>query len=439
MSQDITRVGQLRYGLLAMPVAFAGIPLYIHAPDFYASEYGLSLATLGGWLLMLRLIDAIQDPLIGRLSDLFANKRLITMACASIFLALGFAGLFYPSENQDIIWFAVCMLVATSAYSVLSVNLNSVGALWSDDYHTKTRITGSREAFALLGLLAAVILPSVFMHSMSKSDAFMWVSVVLAGLLLVALMLFVPWYRVQKDRFISPDKMTEPFWQSVKQMPAVARRFYLIYGISMLASAIPAVLILFFVRDRLNAESYTGGFLALYFISAVVAMPLWQYVSKRRNKTQAWTASMLLAVISFIWAFFLGEGDVVAFAIICVLSGVAFGADLSLPPSMLADVIQQHNKRNVSSFYFSVMSLLLKTAAGLAAAGSFYLLDGAGLQPAQANSEDALWYLNVAYALVPCGIKLVSVAMLIAMASHFNQGENYDQTLQSVRSTHHVS
>nr|MCH9704551.1 MFS transporter [Pseudomonadota bacterium] len=49
------------YGMLAMPLAFAGIPLYLHAPDFYATEFGISLASLGFVLLALRCIDAIQD------------------------------------------------------------------------------------------------------------------------------------------------------------------------------------------------------------------------------------------------------------------------------------------------------------------------------------------------------------------------------------------
>ncbi|HMY40567.1 MAG TPA: MFS transporter, partial [Marinagarivorans sp.] len=62
---------RLRHGLLALPLTFAGLPIYIHAPDYYAVELGIPLATIGFLLLVLRIIDAVQDPLIGALSDRF--------------------------------------------------------------------------------------------------------------------------------------------------------------------------------------------------------------------------------------------------------------------------------------------------------------------------------------------------------------------------------
>ena len=59
------------YGLIALPVAFAGFPIYLLAPDFYATQFGLSLTSLATVLLVLRFIDGIQDPFIGAFSDKF--------------------------------------------------------------------------------------------------------------------------------------------------------------------------------------------------------------------------------------------------------------------------------------------------------------------------------------------------------------------------------
>ena len=71
----IQRKNIVQYSTLALPIAFAGMPLYVHAPDYYATEFGLSLGSIGLMLLFLRLIDALQDPLIGQLSDRFSKKR----------------------------------------------------------------------------------------------------------------------------------------------------------------------------------------------------------------------------------------------------------------------------------------------------------------------------------------------------------------------------
>ena len=82
----IERKALLQYSLLAMPLAFAGMPLYVHTPDYYATEFGISLSVIGFVLLGLRFFDAIQDPIIGRLSDRYARHRhSIIIVSAAVF------------------------------------------------------------------------------------------------------------------------------------------------------------------------------------------------------------------------------------------------------------------------------------------------------------------------------------------------------------------
>ena len=53
------------YALFAALLACAGLPIYVHAPKFYVDEYGVSLTALGAVLFGLRLLDVVQDPLLG--------------------------------------------------------------------------------------------------------------------------------------------------------------------------------------------------------------------------------------------------------------------------------------------------------------------------------------------------------------------------------------
>ena len=105
------RLGDLfLYGALALPLAFAGLPVYLHAPDFYATTHGISLATLGAVLLGLRFVDAVQDPLIGVYSDAFVARRKAIMLAGAFMLLTGFAGLFNPPPLPPagyLAWFAV--------------------------------------------------------------------------------------------------------------------------------------------------------------------------------------------------------------------------------------------------------------------------------------------------------------------------------------------
>jgi len=95
MTQHPNRWLLFQYSLLAFPLAFAGLPLYIHAPDFYNRHLGLGLGTIGIILLVVRLFDAVQDPVIGYLSDRHASSRHIIMAVGVCALTVGLFALFF--------------------------------------------------------------------------------------------------------------------------------------------------------------------------------------------------------------------------------------------------------------------------------------------------------------------------------------------------------
>lgn len=401
----------LQYAFLAAPVAFAGFPLYVLAPDFYATHQGVSLSVLGLVLLCLRVFDAVQDPFIGAMSDRFAAKSLPVMGVSAAVLVISIFALFNPIGWHPLAWFSACMLLAVLAYSILSINLNALGALWTKDRDQQTRLTGTREAFGLVGLLLAVILPNLLTKYVPAGNVFIWFSAILGLLMLFAFAAFSLWF-VRQPPALHTSKADIPIWFALRGLPAVTYRLFVVYGLSILASSIPAVLVIFFVRDRLNAESYTGLFLLIYFLSGALAMPLWKKLSILYGKEGAWLISLLVAVASFVGAFFLGEGDSVAYAIICAASGIALGGDLALPPSMLADHINEHETGASAATQFSILALLSKAGLALASALTLPLLDLAGFVPAALNNEKALAGLSMAYALVPCFIKLIAAYAL---------------------------
>ncbi len=88
-----------RYALFAGAVALCGLPLYIHLPAFLASEYGITLEALGVLLLMLRLFDFVQDPLLGWLLSKQAHRLNALALFACFVLVLGDLGLFALSAT----------------------------------------------------------------------------------------------------------------------------------------------------------------------------------------------------------------------------------------------------------------------------------------------------------------------------------------------------
>jgi len=422
---QLTKGAMLHYALLAFPIAFAGMPLYVYAPDFYVTTYGISLTTIGSILLVLRMIDAVQDPLIGHFSDIFSHKRLPIMLVAALTLVGSFYALFAPPQTPYIIaWFVGCVFLATTSFSILAINLNTLGGLWGNNSHDKTRIAGFRESIGLLGLLIAVSLPAILHMQMSQETSFLWLSGTLAFAMIIALSLFAKWMATNGTA-IAQDSNNTPFSLTLfrNTFTSVNSRFLIIYGLSMLASSFPAVLLLFFIRDLLGAEELTGLFLTLYFLSGAAAMPLWNIVSKTWGKRQAWICAMVLAVLSFIWVYWLGAGDIVAYAIICVVSGIALGADLALPPSILADNIENAEQKETASLQYSFLTFLSKVALAIASLVAFALLDYADFQASLENSAQSLHMLSLNYGLIPCLLKLIAAILLWRTISQENHHE----------------
>lgn len=324
------------YGALGLPLAFAALPIYVHVPRLYTEGLGLSLALVGAVLLAARIVDAVTDPLIGWANDRLPRRRLWVVLALPV-LALGMLGLLIPPEGAGGLWLFALLVGVSLAYSVATIAYNAWGAEVADTPDARTRFVASREAFALVGVVLAAALPGVLAAGEGEAAGLAR----LAWVFLPLLAVFGLWTLWRAPAPPAVRAGTAPVWAGLRAAlgePAFAR-LLAVFAANGIAAAIPAATVLFFVADVLQAAELAGLFLVLYFVAAAASLPLWVRVSQHIGKLRAWLASMVLAVAVFAWAGLLGNGDLVAYGLICVLSGLALGADLSLPPSLLADLL----------------------------------------------------------------------------------------------------
>jgi Na+/melibiose symporter-like transporter len=165
---------------------------------------------------------------------------------------------------------------------------------------------------------------------------------------------------------------------------------------------LPATLFLFFVADVLHLESASGPLLALYFVSGAASLPLWIKVASRYGRVFAWGCAMLLSILAFAGASLLGNGDLLPFAIICLASGLALGADLTLPAAIAADIGERQRQAGAC---FGVWNFVAKLNLALAAGLSLPLLGLLGYVPGSSSGLPALIF---AYALLPLAFKALA-------------------------------
>ena len=404
------------YGTLGLPLAFVALPLYVVLPNHYASVFGVPLALLGAVLLAARLLDAVADPLIGRWADRLlarsARHAAGVAAAAAVVLVVGFRGLFFPAVQgtQALLWWCAAGLAVTYlSYSVVTVIHQAWGARLGGDEPQRARIVAWREGLALAGVLVASVLPSVAGLSVT--------TMVFAAALAVGVALLARAPRPRPSAAaVEPVALTLPF-----STPAF-RKLLLIYLVNGIASAVPATLVLFFIRDRLQAPAYEPLFLASYFAAGALSIPLWVRGVARMGLARTWLLGMGLAICVFAWAALLGAGDVVAYTAVCVLSGVALGADLTLPGALLAGVIQRagHGHR-AEGAYFGWWNFATKLNLALAAGVALPVLQAFGYAPGS-HSPQALSALTIAYCVLPCGLKLVAAALLYTQWIRTSEG-----------------
>jgi Na+/melibiose symporter-like transporter len=175
------------------------------------------------------------------------------------------------------------------------------------------------------------------------------------------------------------------------------------------ANALPATLFILFVTHVLQAPEQAEMVLMVYFLSGILGLPLWLALARRTDKSRAWALALSLSVLGFVWVPLLGAGDLHGFMAICVVSGLALGANVALPTSMQADIAQQmqHQGNPNTGLLFGIWSLLTKLALALAVGIAFPVLDWVGFaQAAPTQTPATLLTLALLYAGLPVLLKI---------------------------------
>ncbi|WP_313560252.1 MFS transporter [Diaphorobacter nitroreducens] len=406
------------YGLLGLPLAFVALPLYVVLPHYYATELALPLASVGALLMLVRLLDAAAEPLLGRLSDRLYQgplRAVLWVAGGSALVqVLGLSGLFFPAVQGPqalAAWMVAGLLVTCLAHSQLVIAHQAWGVRLGGDALQRSRVVAWREGPGLIGVVTASALSVAWG----------------AGPMLVvfALSLLAGWLALWwAPRPAAPAQQDLPaafawatVWQPLRQ-PAF-RRLLAVFLCNGIASAVPAALMLFFAQDRLQAtQAQIALFLVLYFVSGALSMPGWLRAVRRWGLERAWLGGMLLAVACFGWTTLLDSGQIAAFAWICALSGIALGADLALPGALLARLVERQGAQGRSEgAYLGWWNLVTKLNLALAAGAALPLLQWLGYSPGIQDAH-ALQRLAWAYALLPCALKLLAAGLLYRLLIH---------------------
>jgi len=410
----------VRYGAAGLALGMPTIPLLVYLPAVYAEGLGLGLAATGMALFAARVLDVISDPLIGIASDRLKSswgRRKPLVLLGAVIAAVGALYLLGPQLGVGPVYLAVWAAVLYLGWTLIMIPYQAWGADLSDDYGGRTQVTAVREGFMLGGILLAGAVPaSAAALGYSEREALLfiaWVAIAVGAPLFVLLLAGVaePKRKVVASAAVSP-------WRDIAGLAGNKPFRLLLAGwfINSLANGIPAVLFILYMTHVLAVDDLARGLLTFsYFLAGVCGIPLWGWLANRWDKHRTWCAAMAMACLAFAFAPFLGHGDAAAFLAICLISGLALGADLAIPPSMQADVAEYEywrTGRDRTSLMFGFWSMAVKLAFAFSVLISFLALEWLGFRidsPTESNNVRAL---AVIYAAVPVVLKIMTIAMI---------------------------
>ncbi|MEM6354417.1 MAG: MFS transporter [Pseudomonadota bacterium] len=407
------------YAAPALFLAALYLPLFTYVTPFYAEERGVSLAAIGLAWIMIRLFDAVSDPAIGWMSDrtpgVFGRRRVWLLASVPV-ICLGVWQAFVPPEDAGLAHAVLWLTVLTLGWSMAQTPYAAWGAEIAPDYKGRVTVTAWREALVLAGTVVSTVL---YVLGGEGGEGLRLVALGVCVGLPVAMGL--AFWRVPdpaRAAGAARGKAETPGLRALSRALGSNRYFRRLIAAWLAngaANALPASLFIFFVEARLGAEDAAGPLFLLYFLSAVLGIPFWNWAAGRVEKHRLWGMAMLYACVVFAAALLLGEGDVVAFGVITVLTGLAFGADLTLPPAIQADVVaadRAETGAERAGIFFALWQVATKASLAVASGLAYLALDASGFVAVGDNTESALLALALLYAGAPILLKLLAVALV---------------------------
>jgi GPH family glycoside/pentoside/hexuronide:cation symporter len=398
------------YGLPAAPVYFTFMLTAVYLLKYTTDVLLVAPGVMGVLYGLSRIWDAVSDPIAGYLSDRTRSRlgrRRSWLLASALPIALGFAMMWSPPDALSgaglAAWLGLGVFVYFTGTTCFSIPHESLGAELSLDHHDRTRVFGIKTAVGQTGTVLALGGMYLIITAQQPRAAARGLVLVMALAIPALMVLAVSRLRERPEYQGRGATHLRHAFRDVLANPHAAR-LLLVFFVENFGTANLALLAPFVMQYVLDMERLTPAFIAVYFVPALLFIPVWIALSRRVGKKRLWLFSLSTMAVAFAGLFFVQPGDV---ALICVLgfvAGVGGGCGQVVGPSIQADVIdydELHTGQRKEGAYFAVWNFMRKSAYGVAAMLAGALLSAVGFEANAAQSEETRLGMRLLFSLVP--------------------------------------
>lgn len=440
ITKPLTFLEKLSYGIGDFGTAITTNLLSFYLLFFFTNIAGIPPGKAGLILLVGKLWDGINDPMIGILSDRTRSvlgRRLPWMVYGAIPFGLSF-GLQWlvPTANVELLfwYYIVISLLFNTFYTAVNLPYTALTAELTQDYNERTALNSFRFSFSIGGsILSLVIALGIFAILANRSDSctqsfpYFILGLVMSVLSIGStfICIFGIKKRVRQQLIDNPiDESAEiPFFDQLKI--AFSNIAFLcvigIYFCSWLALQITASIIPYYVTDwmKLSPSEFTKVIISVQG-TALLMLFLWGKLSNKLGKRAVFFMGISLWIIAQLGLYLLRPGQILLMYIMAILAGCGLSTAYLIPWSMIPDVtdldeLNSGTRREGIFYAFMVLLQKLGLAIGLFLLG--IMLENSGFiqatpcAPPPIQPASALTAIRIAIAPIPATLLLLSLGL----------------------------
>ncbi|MBE0458301.1 glycoside-pentoside-hexuronide (GPH):cation symporter [Pseudoalteromonas prydzensis] len=419
----LTKKEKIAYGLgdTASNIIFQTVMLFL--TFFYTDIFGISPAIVGTLFLVVRIIDAITDPLMGSLTDATRTKygsyRPYLLWLALPFGVISIITFTTPdlSDTGKVIYAFVTYTLLMLVYTAINIPYSALGGVLSKDPTERVSIQSYRFVFGMLGglIISSCTMPLV--SWLGKGDNALGYQLTMVIMSCLGVALFLICFRFTKERVVAQQnkqlnlkQQMNTLWQNGPFKVLCAASLMLLTSM-----VLRTTLAIYYVKYVLGEADLVTAFVTIGMIGNILGCACAQPLSKRVDKKTAYIYLQYLSAIISCVAFWLpGEQLIWAFVIYFLWCFVTQMATPLLWAKM-ADTIdygQWQNGHRLTGLVYASVVFFIKLGLALGGAIAGWLLAYYGYQANTALSEPTRDGILISFTLFPAiGSILVALIM----------------------------
>ena len=349
--------------------------------------------------------DAVNDPIIGLISDRINTRwgrRRPFLLLFAIPFGLSFVILWsapdWESQTALLVYVTLAFMLSDTLTTLVSVPFLSLTPELAPDYDDRTTLTSFRSVFQLMGALSMVvaapmIVDAVILSGGTQQQGFMLVGAIFGALGAVPLMLIGLFVREtstpEQQQSLPFRRSMREAWRNIPFRYAVGIHMLNWSAVDMVAVTFPFFLLYWVAQGDLLASirllgfdlAYESAFFGILMSVCILFVPFWLWVSRIRNKREAYMLGMTLWVMVAVMMFTVQPGQTGYLLLIAALAGIGVSAAYTLPDSIFADVIEWdelRTGRRQEGIFYGVRTLIRKLTGALVIFLTLQLLGWSG-------------------------------------------------------------